>query len=127
MDASPPPEQRKRETLRLRLRLLQRLPLTMMLTCLLLLLGSVQLTFQIGNNLYRSWVWNGETQVVRGRVAKLQSQLHTLKTAEAAAATPEYMELMARCQGFVKPGETLVVATDAPAAPSATCDIKPLP
>lgn len=104
-----------------------RLPLTMMVTWLLLLLGSVQLTFQIGNNLYRSWIWRGETTEVKARVADLQGQLRQIKAAEQAAADPEYMQTLARCQGFVKPGETLVVATNAPDVPAETCTIQPLP
>ncbi|WP_339095012.1 cell division protein FtsB [Deinococcus sp. VB343] len=128
MDASPRPESRPwQETLRLRGRLLMRLPLTMMVTWLLLLLGSVQLTFQIGNNLYRSWIWRGETTEVKARVADLQGQLRQIKAAEQAAADPEYMQTLARCQGFVKPGETLVVATNAPDVPAETCTIQRLP
>lgn len=128
MDVSPQPEKRSwRETLRLRWRLVQRLPLTMMLTCLLLLLGSVQLTFQIGNNIYRSWTWQRETVVVKQRVAALQRQLHALKAAEQAATDPEYLRTLARCQGFVRAGETLVVATNAPDMPSEICDLQPLP
>ena len=108
-------------------RLLMRLPLTMMVTWLLLLLGSVQLAFQIGNNLYRSWTWGQETREVKARVADLQGQLRQIKAAEQAAADPEYMQTLARCQGFVKPGETLVVATNAPDVPAETCTIQRLP
>ncbi|GGI92764.1 cell division protein FtsB [Deinococcus wulumuqiensis] len=131
MDASPspaPPSQRTwRETWRLRWRQLRRLPLTMMITCLLLLLGSVQVAFQIGNNAYRTLTWTGETQEVRGRVAALQADLRMLKDAEAAAQDPAYLQVLARCQGFVRAGETLVVASTAPSAPPETCDTRRLP
>ncbi|MFB0641065.1 cell division protein FtsB [Deinococcus radiodurans] len=131
MDASPSPapsaHRTWRETWRLRSRQLRRLPLTMMITCLLLLLGSVQAAFQIGNNVYRSWTWTQETEQVRGRVAALQSDLHMLKDAEAAAQDPAYLQILARCQGFVRVGETVVVASGAPSTPPETCDSRRLP
>ena len=112
---------------RLRWRQVQRLPLTMMITCLLLLLGGVQAAFQIGQSAYRSWTWTQETGEVRGRVAALQADLRMLKDAEAAAQDPAYLQILARCQGFVRAGETLVVASGAPSTSPETCDTRRLP
>ena len=46
---------------------------------------------------------------------------------EAAALDPAYLEVLARCQGFVGENEELVVADNAPASPGEICDTQRLP
>lgn len=126
MDASRT-ERSWQDTLRLRWRLVQRLPLTMMMTCLLLSLGSLQMVYQVGNNLYRTSRWTQETAQTQARVEQLQGELRHLKAAETAAADPEYLRTLARCYGYVGRGEQVIVATGAPSDPAEICDIQRLP
>ncbi len=108
-------------------RSLGRLPITMMMTSLLLALGIVQLTFQIGNSIYRTVVWTEDTRATQGRIAGLQHDVQVLQDAEKMATDPAYLEQLARCQGFVGGKETVVVATNAPANPGSSCDAVRLP
>lgn len=124
MDAPAPPSPPGpdwRSSLRWRWRRLLRLPLSLMIATLLLSLGSVQAVYQMGNIAYRSWLWKGETAEVQTRVDRLESDVRVLKAAERAGNDPAYLETLARCQGFVRRGEKVIVATSAPAAPSEIC------
>ena len=127
MQASPRRDRTWQDTLRRQWRLLQRLPLSMMLASLLLFLGSVQMVYQLGNNIYRTVVWRQETAQTQARVEKLQGELRILKDAEAAAADPAYLRTLARCYGYVGQGETVVVAKGAPDSPAEICDMQRLP
>lgn len=108
-------------------RQLSRLPVIMMLASLLLGLGIVQLTFQIGNSIYRSVTWKQETQVTMKRVRELQQDVNILKDAERMALDPGYLEQLARCQGFVRNSERVVIATNAPTNPGDNCSAVRLP
>lgn len=110
-----------------RWRRLSRLPVTLMIASLLLGLGIVQLTFQLGNTAYRSLTWRQETRQTKARVAALQQDVNILRDAEKAAQDPAYLEELARCQGYVGHNENVVVATTAPTTPGENCQAVRLP
>ncbi|SEJ37190.1 hypothetical protein SAMN04488058_10712 [Deinococcus reticulitermitis] len=125
MDVSPPTPEA--QAWRARWRRLRRFPLTMMIASLLLALGTVQLAFQIGTSVYRTVTWRQETAQVQVRVDTLQRDVQTLKDAQQAGSTVEYLRTLARCQGFVDPGELVVVASRAAGASGNICDSLRLP
>ena len=96
---------------------LQRLPLTMMAASLLAGLGIVQLTFQLGNSVYRTLTWSAETRQTQARVQTLERDVQILQDAVRASQDPEYLRALARCRGFVGKNERVVVASDAPDTP----------
>ncbi|WP_235610305.1 cell division protein FtsB [Deinococcus aerius] len=100
-----------------RWRQVQRLPLTLILTSLLAGLGIVQLSFQLGNLAYRTATWTRETRQTQARIRGLERDLRLLRDAERAAQDPAYLEVLARCQGFVGENEEVVVAPGAPETP----------
>ena len=104
-----------------------RLPITLMIASLLLGLGIVQLSFQIGNSIYRSVTWSQDTRATLGRVHGLESDVHILQDAQKMASDPAYLEQLARCQGFVGGKEKVVVASNAPTNPGSSCDVVRLP
>ncbi|MBB5296126.1 cell division protein FtsB [Deinococcus metallilatus] len=122
-DPPPPP----RRDLRASWRQVQRLPVTLMLASLLAGLGIVQLTFQLGNMTYRTLTWNRETRATQARIQSLEHDLRVLREAEQAASDPAYLEVQARCQGFVGANETVVVAKGAPETPGENCAVLRLP
>lgn len=87
----------------------RQLPLTLMIACLLCGLGSVQLTFQLANSLYRTQSRLNETRAVQRDVAALKRDLRVLSEVQAHASDPEALRQMARCLGFVGVGETVVL------------------
>ncbi len=99
----------------------------MVIACLLAGLGTVQLTFLIGNGLYRAYVWQQQTRTVQGQIAALNIDLRVLREAQAHADDPQELQAQARCLGFVGKDETVVVAQDAPAGSSNTCDAVRMP
>lgn len=106
---------------------LSRLPVTLMIASVLLGLGIVQLSFQLGNTIYRSVTWKQETQQTAGRVKTLQRDVNILRDAEKSASDPAYLEELARCQGFVGRGESVIVAQNAPTTPTENCQAVRLP
>lgn len=120
-DVPPPPVSPARKTwwqrTERRLQRLQRLPLTMMVASLLAGLGIVQLTFQLGNSVYRSLTWSAETRQTQARVQTLERDVQILQDAVRASQDPEYLRALARCRGFVGKEERVVVASDAPDTP----------
>ncbi|MFC4454386.1 septum formation initiator family protein [Deinococcus sonorensis] len=105
----------------------QQLPLTLMLASALAALGSVQMTFLIGNSLYRHYAWQAETRTVQREVAQLRQDLRVLQDTRAHGSDPDYLSAMARCLGFVGTGETVVVAQGATDGPGGNCDPVRLP
>ena len=100
-----------------RIQRLQRLPLTMMFASLLAALGIVQLTFQLGNSVYRSVTWRQDTRATLARTATLERDVRVLQDAVKANQDPTYLRALARCRGFVGTNERVVVASDAPETP----------
>lgn len=117
----PPPPPPPSRGLGTRWRQVQRLPLTLMLACALTGLGIVQLTFQLGNLTYRTLTWQQDTRAANTRIAALERDLRVLREAERGALDPEYLEVLARCQGFVGDNEEIVVAEGAPETPGENC------
>lgn len=99
----------------------------MMIACLLAGLGAVQLTFLIGNGLYRTYTWQAQTRAVQTEIAGLNTDLRVLRETEAHADDPQELQAQARCLGFVGKSETVVVAQDAPAGSSNNCDAVRMP
>ncbi|WP_230275478.1 MULTISPECIES: cell division protein FtsB [unclassified Deinococcus] len=120
-DVPPPPVPPTRDTWWQRaeryFQRLQRLPLTMMAASLLAGLGIVQLTFQLGNSVYRTLTWSAETRQTQARVQTLERDVQILQDAVRASQDPEYLRALARCRGFVGKNERVVVASDAPDTP----------
>ena len=56
----------------------QRLPLSLMIACLLAALGTVQMTFLIGNGLYRNYIWQQEVRSVKLLIQLVQCVRPTL-------------------------------------------------
>jgi len=117
-DPPPPPPSRG---LGARWRQVQRLPLTLMFASTLTGLGIVQLTFQLGNLAYRTVTWQQETRATAERIARLERDLRVLREAERGALNPEYLEVLARCQGNINENEQVVVAQGAPETPGDNC------
>ena len=105
----------------------RRLPVSMMLACLLAGLGSVQMTFLIGNSLYRSYTWTAEHRQIDGELKALNVDLRVLKETQAHADDPDELRAQARCLGFVGKSETVVVAENAPTGISDNCDAIRMP
>lgn len=98
----------------------------MMIACLLAGLGTVQLTFLIGNGLYRTYIWEQNTRTVKQEIASLTTDLRVLKEAQAHADDPQELQAQARCLGFVGKGETVVVDQKAQGS-SNNCDAVRMP
>ena len=99
----------------------------MMIACLLAGLGVVQLSFLVGNGLYRTYVWQGQTRAVERDIAALNTDLRVLREAQAHADDPQELQAQARCLGFVGQDETVVVSQDAPGGSSNNCDAVRMP
>ncbi|KEF33986.1 MULTISPECIES: hypothetical protein [Deinococcus] len=127
MSVPEPPPSPERRGWRSRWRRLQRLPVALVVASLLSALGIVQLSFQLGNLVYRTVTWQGETRAAEERIRALERDVRVLREAEAAALDPAYLEVLARCQGFVGENEELVVAENAPDAPGEICHTLRLP
>lgn len=110
-----------------RWRTLTRLPITLMISSVLLGLGIVQLTFHLGNSMYRSVTWTQEIKETSARVQGLQRDVNILRDAEKAAQNAEYLEQLARCQGYVRKTESVVVSPSAPTTPGENCQVIRLP
>ena len=91
----------------------QRLPLSLMIACLLAALGTVQMTFLIGNGLYRNYIWQQETRSVQLDTLALNTDLRVLNEARAHADDPQELQAQARCLGFVGKSETVIVDQNA--------------
>ena len=113
--------------LRTYLRKIEQLPITLMLASVLAGLGIVQLTFHLGNMAYRTSTWLHDTQATRERIVALENDIRTLRAAEQATSDPAYLEILARCQGFVGETEKVIVATTAPDVSSENCIIHRIP
>lgn len=123
---TPPPSSRPQDG-RSRWRQLRRLPVALMLASVLAGLGIVQLTFQLGNLAYRTLTWQADTRATQARIEALERDVRVLREAERGAQDPAYLEILARCQGFVGGNEEVVVALDAPKTPGETCATLRLP
>ncbi len=99
----------------------------MMIACLLAGLGTVQITFLIGNSLYRTYAWQQETRAVQRENAALSTDIRVLKEAQAHASDPDELRAQARCLGFVGKGEQVVVDEAAQEGTNDNCDAVRMP
>ena len=106
----------------------RRLPLTMMIASLLAALGIVQMSFLVGQSVYRCLNWTQQTGQALEQQAQLQQDVQVLEGAKARASDPEYMNALARCIGYVGKNEEVVVAQGAQVSPTGgNCDPVRLP
>ena len=106
----------------------QRLPLSLMIACLLAALGTVQMTFLIGNGLYRNHMWQQEIRSVKLDTLALNTDLRVLNEALAHADDPQEVQAQARCLGFVGRSETVIVDQNAQGGPGGNnCDAVRMP
>ncbi len=84
-----------------------------MIACLLAALGTVQMTFLIGNGLYRNYIWQQEVRNVKLDLAALNTDLRVLNEARTHADDPQELQAQARCLGFVGTNETVIVDQNA--------------
>lgn len=103
------------------------IPVALIFASFLLVLGIVQLNFQIGQSLFRSYVWMEETKEQQKRVERLENDVSMLQQAEKAAKDPKYLEKLARCQGFVKKDELIVVNSNSKFSIGENCDVLRVP
>lgn len=72
-------------------------------------LGLMQMTLFIGYSVYRSLEQRGQIALERTRVAALEQRVAQLKELKVRALDPQFLEELARCQGFVKQGERVLI------------------
>lgn len=108
-------------------RALQRWPVLLMSASFLLALGIVQLTFHFANIIYRSTTWSQQIVLSKERIAELEKNIRVLKDATENVSDPAYMEQLARCEGFVKENEQIIVSEDAPTVSGGTCVTRQVP
>lgn len=102
-------------------RAVQRWPIILMLASLFLGLSIVQLTFHFAHTIYRSMTWSQDITSFKTRIAKLEADINMLEDANKNVGSDEYMEQLARCEGFVKEDEQIIVAQNASEASGSTC------
>lgn len=89
----------------------------MMLLSGLLMAGIIQMTFFIGQILWRSADWALQTRASQTRAALIEEEINVIKDGLKAQQDPRYLESRARCLGFVKEGEKVVIALPSPEEP----------
>ena len=72
-------------------------------------LGLMQMTLFIGYSLHRSFEQRGQIALERVQVAALEQKVAQLKELKGKAQDPLFLEELARCQGFVKGGERVLI------------------
>lgn len=102
-------------------RAVQRWPIILMLASLFLGLSIVQLTFHFANTIYRSMTWSQDITSFKTRIAQLETDISMLEDANKNVGNDKYMEHLARCEGFVKEDEQIIVAQNASEASGSTC------
>ena len=105
----------------------RRLPLSMMLASLLFALGIVQMSFLLGQSVYRYVTWTQQTREVQAQELQLKNDVRILQDAKNKATDPEYLNALARCLGYVGQNETVVVASSATNTAAGNCQPVRLP
>lgn len=108
-------------------RAVQRWPIILMSASFLLALGIVQLTFHFANIIYRSTTWSQQIVLSKERISDLEKNIRVLKDATENVSDPAYMEQLARCEGFVKENEQIIVSENAPTVSGGTCVTRQVP
>ena len=105
----------------------RRLPLTMMIASVLAALGIVQMSFLLGQSVYRYVTWTQQSTQVQAQKTQLEHDIQILQDAKAKASDPGYLSALARCLGYVGSSEQVVLATSAQESPSGNCNPVRLP
>lgn len=99
------------------------LPLTPITLCVLCSLGIVQTAYHMGNGVYRSLTWGKETREIQAENAALRRDIDILQEAKVQLNSPEYLQQVARCWGYVGQNEKVLVDGSAAASSAATLNI----
>ena len=105
----------------------RRLPLTMMIASVLAALGIVQMSFLLGQSVYRYVTWTQQTALVQAQETQLKQDVQILQDAKDKASDPTYLNALARCLGYVGSSEQVVLAASAKESPSGNCNPVRLP
>ena len=106
---------------------MKRPPVLMMIASVLAGLGIVQMTFLVGQSVYRTISWSAQARALHGDNEQLSKDIGVLGSVRAHLDDPDYLRALARCQGFVGQGEQVVVAQDASVPENGNCDKIALP
>lgn len=106
---------------------LDRVPLMAMTLCLLCGLGIAQTLFHIGSGVQRSVTWRQEAQATQAENDRLRQDIQILNDAKVQLNSPQYLEQLARCWGYVGRDEKVLVVEKAPATIGSNCDEYRLP
>ncbi|GHG03305.1 hypothetical protein GCM10017783_14660 [Deinococcus piscis] len=104
-----------------------RIPLMAVMLSVLCGLGIVQTLVHIGTGVQRSVTWRQEAQATQAENARLRQDIQILNDAKVQLNSPQYLEQLARCWGYVGQGEKVLVVEDAPATVGSNCDEYRLP
>ncbi|RTR30925.1 cell division protein FtsB [Deinococcus radiophilus] len=99
----------------------------LMTTCLLCAVGAVQTAVHLGTGVYRSMTWTEQTREAEAENDRLRNDIQILKDAKVQLNSPQYLEQLARCWGYVGRDEAVLVAEYDPENVGANCDEYRLP
>ena len=90
-------------------------------------LGLMQMTLFIGYSIHRSLEQRGQISLERGQVAALEDKVRQLEELKIRANNLPFLEELARCQGFVKSGERVLIDSSMVGkSEAAPCEPRPL-
>lgn len=101
--------------------------LLLVVFCVLMALGIVQLSVLGIGSVYQIREWQTERRELREGVARLQTDLTLLREVQVRLNRPETLTELARCQGFVGGQEDIHVSSDPVPANPGNCDAPRLP
>ncbi len=108
-------------------RFMKRPPILMIIASVLAGLGIVQMTFLVGQSLYRTVSWSAQSRALHAENDQLRRDIGVLEMVRAHLNDPDYLRELARCQGFVGEGEQVVLAENARMPENGNCDKVELP
>ena len=73
----------------------------MMIASVLAALGIVQMSFLLGQSVYRYVTWTQQTALVQAQETQLKQDVQILQDAKDKASDPTYLNALARCLGYV--------------------------
>ena len=106
---------------------LGRVALMPMMLSVLCGLGIIQTVFHIGNGVYRSVTWSEEAQATQAENERLKRDIQILQDARVQLNSPQYLEQLARCWGYVGRDEQILVVEDVDVRVGSNCDEYRLP
>lgn len=100
------------------------MPMTL---CVLCGLGIVQTAVHFGTGVQRSVTWQQEAQATEAENDRLRGDIQILNDAKEQLNSPEYLEQLARCWGYVGRDEKVLVVQNTPVIVGSNCDEYRLP